>query len=198
MLEGVTIQDPASVYIDHDVVIGQDSIIFPNTALRGTTQIGEDCQIGPNSLIDNSVIGDRNRIICSHLESSTIESGVTVGPFSHLRPGSHLESNVYIGNYVEVKNTWLAEGSVAGHFSYLGDATIGSDVNIGAGTITCNFDGINKHNTLIEPGAFIGCDTLLVAPVTVGARASTGAGSVVIKDVPESRLVVGVPARIIR
>ena len=198
MLSGVTIQDPGSVYIDHDVVIGQDSIIFPNTALRGATQIGQDCQIGPNSVLDNSVIGDRNRIVCSNLESSTIESGVDVGPFSHLRPGSYLESNVHIGNYVEVKNTWLGEGSVAGHFGYLGDATIGSDVNIGAGTITCNFDGVDKHNTLIEAGAFIGCDTLLVAPVTVGARASTGAGAVVIKDVPESRLVVGVPARIIR
>ena len=198
MLAGVTIQDPGSVYIDHDVVIGQDSIIFPNTTLSGETRIGRDCQIGPNSVIDNSIIGDRNRILSSVLESSTIESDVDVGPFSHLRFGSYLESNVHIGNYVELKNTRLAEGSVSGHFSYLGDAFIGSDVNIGAGTITCNFDGTEKHNTVIKSGAFIGCDTLLVAPVTVGSGASTGAGSVVTKDVPKSRLVVGVPAKIVR
>ena len=198
MLSGVTIQDPDSVYIDHDVVIGQDSIILANTAIRGKTLIGENCQIGPNSVIDNSIVGDQNRITCSILENSTIESGVEVGPFSHLRPNSHLESDVHVGNYVEIKNTRLSERSVAGHFSYLGDANIGSDVNIGAGTITCNFDGLEKHVTLIGSGAFIGCDTLLVAPVTVGTGAVTGAGAVVTKNVPESRLAVGVPARIIR
>ena len=136
MLSGVTIQDPDSVYIDHDVVIGQDSIILANTAIRGKTLIGEGCQIGPNSVIDNSIIGDKNRITCSVLECSTIESEVEVGPFSHLRPNSYLESGVHIGNYVEIKNTRLSKRSAAGHFSYLGDATIGSDVNIGAGTIT--------------------------------------------------------------
>jgi len=198
MLSGVTIQDPESVYIDHDVVIGQDSIILANTALRGTTLIGGNCQIGPNSVIDNSIIGDRTRITCSMLECSTIESDVEVGPFSHLRANSYLESGVHVGNYVEIKNTRLSQRSAAGHFSYLGDATIGSDVNIGAGTITCNYDGVEKHNTIIGSGAFIGCDTLLVAPVSVGMGATTGAGAVVTKDVPESRLAVGVPARIIR
>ena len=198
MLSGVTIQDPDSVYIDHDVVIGQDSIILANTAIHGKTLIGDSCQIGPNSVIDNSIIGDKNRIICSVLECSTIESEVEVGPFSHLRPNSYLESGVHIGNYVEIKNTRLSKRSAAGHFSYLGDATIGSDVNIGAGTITCNFDGTAKHSTIIESGAFIGCDTLLVAPVSIGTGATTGAGAVVTQDVPESRLAVGVPARIVK
>ena len=198
MLSGVTIQDPDSVYIDHDVVIGQDSIILANTAIHGKTLIGDSCQIGPNSVIDNSIIGDKNRITCSVLECSTIESEVEVGPFSHLRPNSYLESGVHIGNYVEIKNTRLSKRSAAGHFSYLGDATIGSDVNIGAGTITCNFDGVEKHSTIIGSGAFIGCDTLLVAPVSIGTGATTGAGAVVTQDVPESRLAVGVPARIIR
>ncbi len=198
MLSGVTIQDPKSVYIDHDVVIGQDSIVLANTTLRGKTLVGESCQIGPNSVIDNSNIGDRARITCSILECSTVESDAEVGPFSHLRPNSYLESGVHVGNYVEIKNTRLSQRTAAGHFSYLGDATIGSDVNIGAGTITCNFDGVEKHSTIIGPGAFIGCDTLLVAPVSVGMGATTGAGSVVTKDVPESRLAVGVPARIVR
>ena len=198
MLSGVTIQDPDSVYIDHDVVIGQDSIILANTSLRGKTLIGESCRIGPNSVIDSSIIGDRNQITCSVLECSTTESEVEVGPFSHLRPNSYLESGVHVGNYVEIKNTRLSQRSAAGHFSYLGDATIGSDVNIGAGTITCNFDGVEKHSTIIGSGAFIGCDTLLVAPVSVGMGATTGAGAVVTKDVPESRLAVGVPARIVR
>ncbi|HZA21936.1 MAG TPA: DapH/DapD/GlmU-related protein, partial [Dehalococcoidia bacterium] len=120
-----------------------------------------------------------------------------IGPFSHLRPGAYLETGVHIGNYVEVKNSRLAAGSVSGHFSYLGDATIGPRVNIGAGTITCNYDGKDKLPTVIEQGAFIGCDTMLVAPVTIGAEAVTGAGSVVTKDVPKGRLAVGVPARIL-
>ena len=136
--------------------------------------------------------------MCIRDRCSTVESDAEVGPFSHLRPNSYLESGVHVGNYVEIKNTRLSQRSAAGHFSYLGDATIGSDVNIGAGTITCNFDGVEKHSTTIGSGAFIGCDTLLVAPVSVGMGATTGAGAVVTKDVPESRLAVGVPARIVR
>ena len=197
MLAGVTIQDPASVYIDGDVTVGQDSIILANTALRGHTSIGEDCQIGPNAVIEDSLVGDGCRINASMLEEATVEASVEIGPFSHLRPGAYLESGVHLGNYVEVKNSRLSTGAVSGHFSYLGDATIGAGVNIGAGTITCNYDGRDKLPTVIEAGAFIGCDTMLVAPVTVGANAATGAGAVVTKDIPAAGLAVGVPARII-
>ncbi|CAI8048755.1 Bifunctional protein GlmU [Geodia barretti] len=130
------------------------------------------------------------------LEEATLEDGVDVGPFSHLRPGAYLESGVHIGNYVEVKESRLGQGVLAGHFSYLGDASIGAGTNIGAGTITCNFDGKDKHRTEIGHGAFIGCDTLLVAPVSVGSGAATGAGAVVNRDVPDDLLAVGVPARI--
>ena len=197
MLAGVTLQDPASVYIDADVTIGQDSVILANTALRGHTSIGEDCRIGPNSVIEDSAIGDGCQITASMVEEATVEGGVDIGPFSHLRPGAYLESGVHLGNYVEVKNSRLSNGAVSGHFSYLGDATIGAGVNIGAGTVTCNYDGRDKLPTVIEAGAFIGCDTMLVAPVTVGANAATGAGAVVTKDIPAARLAVGVPARII-
>ena len=197
MLSGVTIQDPASVYIDGDVTVGQDSVILANTALRGNTSIGEDCQIGPSSLIEDSAIGNGCRITASMLEGATVEADVEIGPFCHLRPGVYLESGVHLGNFVEVKNSRIAAGAASGHFSYLGDATIGAGVNIGAGTVTCNYDGREKLPTVIEAGAFIGCDTMLVAPVTVGANAATGAGAVVTKDIPAAGLAVGMPARII-
>ena len=193
---GVTIQDPASVYIDAGVSIGQDTIIRPNTMLLGRSTIGEDCVIGPNSVLQDSRVGDRCRIIASMLEEAVLEDDVAVGPFSHLRPAAHLERGVHLGNFVEVKESRLGPGAVAGHFSYLGDASIGANVNIGAGTVTCNYDGQDKHRTVIGEGAFIGCDTMLVAPVTVGADAATGAGSVVTKDVPQGLLAVGIPARI--
>ncbi len=196
MLNGVTISDPASVYIDADVTIGQDTVILPNTILQGKTRIGEECQVGPGAVVRDTTVGHRCRITTSHLEEATLEDEVDIGPFSHLRPGAYLESHVHIGNYVEVKNSRLAAGTVSGHFSYLGDATIGAGVNIGAGTITCNYDGVNKLETVIGAGAFIGCDTMLVAPVTVGEGAITGAGAVVTKDVPAGKLAVGVPARV--
>ena len=197
MLAGVTIPDPGSVFIDAGVVIGQDTTILPNTMVQGKTVIGEDCQIGPNSIIQDSKIGDRCRVTASVVEESQVAADVRIGPFSHLRPGASLGEGVYIGNYVEVKNSRLAPGTVSGHFSYLGDAVIGARVNIGAGTITCNYDGVDKHTTTIGDDAFIGSDTMLVAPVTVGDGAATGAGAVVTKDIPKGRLAVGVPARII-
>ena len=196
MRAGVTIQDPASVFIDAAVAIGQDTVIRPNTMLLGRAVIGEDCEIGPNSVVQNSRVGHRCRIIASMVEESTLEDEVDIGPFSHLRPAAHLERGVHIGNFVEVKESRLGAGTLAGHFSYLGDAAIGANVNIGAGAITCNYDGRDKHRTTIGSGAFIGCDTMLVAPVTVAADAATGAGSVVTKDVPQGLLAVGVPARI--
>ena len=130
------------------------------------------------------------------LEESTMEDDVDIGPFSHLRPGAYLESKVHLGNFVEVKESRFHTGAVMGHFGYVGDASIGSGVNVGAGMITCNYDGKDKHRTVIGEGAFIGCDTMLVAPVTVGAGSATGAGAVVTKDIPPDRLAVGVPARI--
>ena len=197
MLAGVSIRDVASAYIDADVTIGPDTIVLPNSMLLGRTNVGEGCEIGPSSVVRDSSIGDRCRVTASVLEEATLEHDVDIGPFSHLRPGAYLETGVHIGNFVEIKNSRLAAGAVSGHFSYLGDATIGSDVNIGAGTVTCNYDGKDKLPTVIERGAFIGCDTMLVAPVTIGAGAVTGAGSVVTRDVPQGRLAVGVPARIL-
>ncbi len=196
MLAGVTITDPATVYIDADVTIGQDTVILPNTMLLGKTRIGQECQVGPGSVVRDTTVGHRCRVIASHLEEATLEDEVDIGPYSHLRPGAYLETHVHIGNFVEVKNSRLAAGAVSGHFSYLGDATIGAEVNIGAGTVTCNYDGQDKLQTIIGAGAFIGCDTMLVAPVTVGEGAVTGAGAVVTKDVPPGKLAVGVPARL--
>ena len=196
MLAGVTIMDPASVFIDADVTIGQDTAVLPHTMVLGDSVIGEECEIGPSSIIRDSNIGHRCRVTASALEEATMEDGVDIGPFSHLRPGAYLESGVHLGNFVEVKESRIGAGALMGHFGYVGDASIGANVNLGAGTVTCNYDGENKHRTVIESGAFIGCDTMLVAPVTVGAGAVTGAGAVVTEDVPPGRLAVGVPARI--
>ena len=196
MLAGVTIADPATVYIDADVTIGQDTIILPNTMISGRSVIGEQCEIGPGSIVKNSVLGNRCKAVASVLEESTMEDDVDIGPFSHLRPGAYLESKVHLGNFVEVKESRFHTGAVMGHFGYVGDASIGPRVNLGAGMITCNYDGKDKHRTVIGEDAFIGCDTMLVAPVTVGAGAATGAGAVVTKDIPPDRLAVGVPARI--
>ena len=197
MLEGVTISDPSSVMIDAGVVIGQDTLVLPNTMLLGNTVVGSDCEIGPGSVVKNSTIGDGCRITSSALEEAVMEAGVDIGPFSHLRPGAHLESGVHIGNFVEIKESRFVAGAVMGHFGYVGDASIGANVNVGAGMVTCNYDGKDKHRTVVERDAFIGCDTMLVAPVTVGTGAMTGAGAVITKDVPPARLAVGVPAKII-
>jgi bifunctional UDP-N-acetylglucosamine pyrophosphorylase/glucosamine-1-phosphate N-acetyltransferase len=198
MLSGVSIIDPQSTYIDPDVQIGQDTMILPNTYLQGETSIGKDCLIGPGTRVFNSQIGDACEIEFSVVEESRIEDNVDVGPFSHLRRGAHLATGVHVGNFGEIKDSYLGEGSKVGHFSYVGNAQIGKDVNIGAGTITCNYDGENKHQTTIRDGAFIGSDSMLVAPLEIGENATTGAGSVVTKDVPPDTVVVGVPARKIR
>ncbi len=196
MLAGVTLVDPPSTFIDATVEIGQDTLIYPNTTIEGTTKIGRECVIGPGSRIADSLIGKGCRIQASVIEASTLEEDVDVGPFSHLRPESYLESRVHIGNFVEIKNSRLGTETKVGHFSYLGDATIGRNVNIGAGTITCNYDGVQKHRTFIGDDAFIGSDSMLVAPVRIGSRATTGAGSVVNHDVPPDTLAVGAPARL--
>ncbi len=197
MLEGVTLVDPASTFLDASVVLGQDTVIQPNTMVLGASTIGESCTIGPGTVIRDSSIGDGSRVVASFVEGATIEASVEVGPFSRLRPGAYLETGVHLGNFVEVKESRLERGVAAGHFSYIGDASIGAGANLGAGMITCNYDGVEKHRTVVGEGAFIGCDTMLVAPVSVGPGAVTGAGAVVTGDVPPGRLAVGVPARIV-
>ncbi len=198
MTAGVTLIDPDRTYIEPTVRLGQDTVIWPDCYLRGETVIGEDCEIGPNTIVEDTHIGDRCRIVASVLEHAVVEDDVDIGPFGHLRKGAHLAKGVHMGNFGEVKNSYLGPGVKMGHFSYIGDATIAEDVNIGAGTITCNYDGERKHPTKIGKGAFIGSDTMLVAPLEIGEGARTGAGAVVTKNVPPYSLAVGVPARVIR
>lgn len=195
MLNGVTLLDPGSIFIDAGVPIGSDTVIAPNTTIKGRSAIGSGCEIGPNTILDATTVGDGCRVLASVLEGAALEDHVEVGPYCHLRPGAYIGGGSHLGNFVEVKKTRLGRDVKAGHFSYLGDAEIGDNVNIGAGTITCNFDGVNKHRTTIGANAFIGCDTMLVAPITVGESATTGAGAVVTRDVEPGTLVVGVPAK---
>lgn len=195
MAEGVTLLDPATTYIEPTVRLGRDTVIWPNTHLLGQTTLGEACVIGPNCLIRDTTIGQHCEITNSVLEEAWLADHVQVGPFAHLRRGARLETGVHMGNFGEVKNSTLGPGSKMGHFSYLGDAVLGANVNVGAGTITCNYDGTQKHPTHVGDNAFIGSDTMLVAPVTLGTGARTGAGAVVTHDVPDHTVVVGVPAR---
>jgi bifunctional UDP-N-acetylglucosamine pyrophosphorylase/glucosamine-1-phosphate N-acetyltransferase len=196
MRDGVTIVDPASTYIDAAVGVGRDTIIYPNTYLQGSTCIGVNNLIGPMTIVRDSSVGDNCRVQMSVLEGAIVEDEVTIGPFAHLRQGAHLAQGVHMGNFGEVKNSYLGPGVRMGHFSYVGDAAIGAEVNVGAGTVTCNYDGVKKHPTVIDEGAFIGSGAMLVAPVKVGARARIGAGAVVTHDVPADSTAYGVPARV--
>jgi len=199
MLDGVTIIDPQTTYIGPEVSLGRDTTLFPNTYLEGATTIANGCQIGPCTMIRDSKVGNGCQIFFSVLQQAILDDDVSVGPFAHLRPRAHLMRGVHMGNFGEVKNSTLEAGVKMGHFSYVGDAVVGAETNIGAGTITCNFDREgHKNRTEIGPGAFIGSDSLLVAPVRVGRGAATGAGSVVTRDVPDGGLVVGMPARAVR
>ena len=198
MLNGVSMMDPASTYIEVGVTIGKDTMIMPNTYIHGNTEIGEGNVIGPSTIIRNSRIGNGCKVLASVLEGAVLEDDVDMGPFARLRKGAHLKSHVHMGNFGEVKDSILHEGVKMGHFSYIGNATIGANTNIGAGTITCNYDGVGKHPTEIGEDAFIGSDTMLVAPLKLGNGARTGAGAVVTKNVPDDTLVVGMPARAIR
>lgn len=198
MLAGVTLVDPDTTYISTQAQIGSDTVIWPNTYILGQSLIGAGCELGPNTYVRDCRIGERCKVFASVLEEAIVENEVHIGPFAHLRKGAHLAQGVHMGNFGEVKNAYLGPGTKMGHFSYIGDATVGEQVNIGAGTITCNFDGEKKNHTSIGARAFIGSDTMLVAPVTVGEAARTGAGAVVTKDVPPRTLAVGMPARQIR
>jgi bifunctional UDP-N-acetylglucosamine pyrophosphorylase/glucosamine-1-phosphate N-acetyltransferase len=195
MRAGVTMRDPSTVYVDWSVQLARDVTLEPGVVLRGDTRVGEGSVIGPGTTIEDSTIGDACRVWLSVVERSTVEDGVRIGPYSHLRPGSHIGAGAEIGNYAEIKKSRIGARVRQHHFSYLGDAQVGDDVNIGAGTVTANFDGTTKHETVIGDGAFIGVDTMLRAPVTVGPGAKTGAGSVVTRDVAPGKTVVGVPAR---
>lgn len=196
MRAGVTMRDPSTVYLDWSVRLAQDVTLEPGVILRGATTVGERSTIGPGATIEDSAIGAGARVWLSVVERSTIEDAVTVGPYSHLRPGSHVGAGSEIGNYAEIKNSRLGERVKQHHMSYLGDADVGAGTNVGAGTITANWDGRAKNRTAIGPNAFLGVDTMLVAPVEVGEGAKTGAGAVVTRNVPAGKLAVGVPARI--
>ena len=195
MEAGVSMIDPEMTFIEAGVRIGRDTVIWPNTYLKGQTVVGENCTLGPNTIIEDTVVGVVCTLLAAVLEGAVVENHVSMGPFGHLRKGAHLADYVHMGNFGEVKSSYLGPGTKMGHFSYLGDATIGENVNIGAGTITCNFDGVNKNKTVIGDNAFIGSDTMLVAPLNIDKDTRTGADSVVTHDVPENTVVVGVPAR---
>ena len=196
MRDGVTMRDPSTVYLDWDVTLAPDVTLEPNVILRGGTSVGEGTVIGAGSQIIDSRIGARAFVWASIIESSTIEDEAKVGPLSHVRGGSVIGKGAYVGNYAELKNSRLGAGSKQGHMSYLGDTEVGERANIGAGSITANYDGTNKHRTTIGDGAFIGVDTMIIAPRDIGEGARTGAGAVVTNDVPAGKLAVGVPARI--
>lgn len=190
MKNGVTIIDPEHTYISSDAVIEQDTVIYPGSMIEGKTNISSDCIIGPNTEIKNCSIGKRTTIRYSVAHDSNIGDGVTIGPFSHIRPSSTIGDEVRIGNFVEVKKSTFEKGSKASHLSYIGDAEVGKDVNIGCGSITVNYDGKNKYLTKIEDGAFIGCNSNLIAPVTVGEGAFVAAGSTITDDVPSDALSI--------
>ena len=195
--EGVTIVDPSVTYIDSTVTIEPDVTLLPFTFLEGETTVASGAQVGPQARIIDSSVGQNARVTFSVVRSSELGPETSVGPFASLRPGTKLGRGAELGTFVETKNTVLGADSDAHHLAYLGDAEIGEGVNIGAGTITCNWDGQNKHKTVVDDDAYIGSDTMLVAPVHIGKRGATGAGSVVRGDVPDDALAVGVPARVI-
>ena len=195
MANGVTLEDPNSIHIDDDVIIGADTVIHPNVTIRSGSRIGAFCNVQSNTVIDDSQIDDSVTIINSVLTRARVEANCSIGPFSHLRPNSYLAKGVSIGTNVEIKESRIGENSKIGHFAYLGNVTIGADVNIGAGAVVANYDGSSKHESSIGDRAFIGSNSVLVAPVSIGADAATAAGAIVTRDVEQGTLVMGVPAR---
>ena len=187
---GVEIPCPDGVIIEDTVKIEKGTLILPNTILMGKTTVGKDCVIGPNSYICDTTIGDSTKLNNTQSFDSEIGSGVTAGPFVHIRPNCKIADNVHIGNFVEVKNSTVDEGSKLPHLLYVGDSDVGKDVNFGCGCVTVNYDGRNKSRTTVKDGAFIGCNTNLVAPVTIGENAFTAAGSTITEDVPDNALAV--------
>jgi bifunctional UDP-N-acetylglucosamine pyrophosphorylase/glucosamine-1-phosphate N-acetyltransferase len=190
MANGVTIIDPYTTYIDGDVVIGQDTVVKPNTFIEGNVAIGSDCIIGPNAVIADSKIANNVTIRYSYVDGAEIENNVKIGPFAHIRPNTVLKENVKVGNFSEIKKSVIDKNSKVNHLSYIGDATIGKNVNIGAGTITCNYDGKNKHQTILEDEVFVGSNVNLVAPVKIEKGVVIGAGSTITKNVESGKLAV--------
>ena len=187
---GIEIPCPDGVIIEDTVKIEKGTLILPNTILMGETKIGKGCVIGPNSYICDTVVGDNTKLNNTQSYNSEIGSGVTAGPFVHIRPNCKIADNVHIGNFVEVKNSTVDEGSKLPHLLYVGDSDVGKDVNFGCGCVTVNYDGRNKSRTTVKDGAFIGCNTNLVAPVTIGENAFTAAGSTITEDVPDNSLAL--------
>ncbi len=198
MVNGVTIIDPATTYIDATAALAEDVTVLPNTHIQGVSVIATGAVIGPNAILRNATVGARTTIGPSVVEDSTIGADVSIGPFCHVRGNSVIGDQCALGNYAEVNRSHLGRAVKMHHFSYLGDALVGDRANIAAGVITNNYDGVNKHQTIIGEGAFVGCDTMLVAPVEMGANSQTGAGAVLREDLPPNAVAVGVPARIIR
>ncbi len=198
MAAGVTIIDPAQTYVEESVSVGMDTILEPGTILRGTTEIGMSCVIGPQTELENTEVGDNSRLHRVYAHDCKIGTNAEIGPYVHLRPGTEIYNNVRVGNFVEVKNSQVGTGSKLPHLSYVGDSDIGAGVNVGCGTITVNYDGKNKHRTTIKDGAFIGCNSNLIAPVIIGEEAYIGAGSTITKDVPKRALAVGRAKSIVR
>lgn len=190
MMQGVTLMDPDTTYVDVDVEIGQDTVIYPSTWIEGNSKIGEGCKIGPNSHLQNTIMGDNVEAMFVFTEDCQIANDVKIGPYVHIRPNSVLADKVKVGNFVEVKNSTIGEGSKLPHLSYIGDTDMGSGVNMGCGTITVNYDGKNKFRTTIGDDCFIGCNSNLVAPVTINNGAYVGAGSTITKEVPENALAI--------
>ena len=190
MVNGVTFVNPEATYIDATVTIGNDTVIEAGVSLKGNTVIGSGCHIGANSEIIDSVIGDDVKVISSHIEGATVGNGSDVGPFGRLRPNAELAENVHVGNFVEIKNAQIKKDSKVGHLTYVGDAEVGENVNIGCGTVFVNYDGKNKHRSIIGDNVFLGCHTSIVSPVTIGNGAFTAAGSTITKDVPENSLAI--------
>ncbi|MFC4768540.1 bifunctional UDP-N-acetylglucosamine diphosphorylase/glucosamine-1-phosphate N-acetyltransferase GlmU [Effusibacillus consociatus] len=198
MQNGVTLVDPSSTYIDIDIQIGADTIIYPGSMLTGSTVIGSGCEIGPHTRIQNSIIGDGSVVMQSVLLDSTFGSGVNIGPFAYVRPGSTVADKVKIGDFVEIKNSTIGEGTKIPHLAYVGDADVGNGTNIGCGTITVNFDGMAKHRTVVGDNSFIGCNTNLVAPVTVGNDTYVAAGSTITDNVPDGALAIARERQVIK
>lgn len=190
MLAGVCVLDPASVRADADVKVGRDTVIYPGTILEGGTEIGEDCIIGPNTRLKDCKIGNGTEIQYSVALESTVGNGTSVGPFAYIRPHSVIGSGNKVGDFVEVKNASIGDGTKIAHLTYVGDADVGQRVNFGCGTVVVNYDGISKHRTVIEDDCFIGCNSNLVSPVTVRKRAYTAAGSTITDEVPEDALAI--------
>ena len=191
MAEGVTFVDPGSCTLSEDCSFGTDVVIEPQTHLRGRCRIGNNCRLGPGSLLDNAVLGDDVEVVHSVVREATVGNGVAIGPFAHLRPAAEVGDGCRIGNFVEVKKSQLGAGTKVNHLSYIGDAQLGEKVNVGAGTITANYDGVNKHRTVIGSNSKTGANSVLVAPINVGERATIGAGSTITKDVADGALAIG-------